>query len=135
MVIIDTSVVYKWFSPEKEELLPQALALLDNSDLITAPDLLIYELANAWATKTKLTFEEIKVFLKDLEAVEIKFENITFELASKATEFSKKYLVSVYDATYAVLAKEKGCNFYTADSKFVAKVKLSFVKHLSEYSS
>lgn len=135
MVVVDTSVVYKWFSPENEELLQEALTLLKNPGSIIAPDLIIYELANSWATKTKLKTQQIKTFLKDLEETEIKIEPVNFDLVRKAVEFSKKYQVSVYDASYAALAQEKGCDFVTADSKFVSKVKLSFVKHLGEYSS
>lgn len=135
MVVIDTSVAYKWFSPENEELLAEALALLKNSSALIAPDLIIYELANSWATKTKLKIPQIKIFLKDLEETEIKIEPVSFELVRKAIDFSKKYSVSVYDASYAVLAQEKDCDFVTADSKFVSKVKLPFVKHLSDYSS
>lgn len=134
MVVIDTSVAYKWFSPENEELLSEALALLKNSNALIAPDLIIYELANSWATKTKLKIPQIKIFLKDLEETEIKIEPVSFELVRKAIDFSKKYHVSVYDALYAVLALEKGCDFVTADSKFVVKVNLPFVKHLSETS-
>lgn len=133
MVVVDTSVAYKWFSPDKEELLSEALALLKNSDALIAPDLIIYELANSWATKTKLKISQIKIFLKDLEETEIKIEPVSFELVRKAIDFSKKYYVSVYDASYAVLAEEKGCDLFTADSKFVKKVNLPFVKHLSEY--
>ncbi len=133
MVVVDTSVVYKWFSPENEELLPEALALLDNSDTFIAPDLIIYELANSWATKTKLKISQIKVFLKDLEEMEIKIEPVTFELIRKTVDFSKKYHISAYDASYAVLAQENKCDLFTADSKFVEKVNLPFVKHLSEY--
>lgn len=134
MVVVDTSVAYKWFSPENEELLAEALALLKNSSALIAPDLIIYELANSWATKTKLKIPQIKIFLKDLEETEIKIEPVSFELVRKAIDFSKKYHVSVYDASYAVLAQEKDCDFVTADSKFVSKVKLPFVKHLSETS-
>lgn len=135
MVVVDTSVAYKWFSPAKEELLSEALEILKNSDAIIAPDIILYELANSWATKTKLKISQIKVFLKDLEEIEIKIEPVTFELVRKAVDFSKKYYVSVYDASYAVLAEEKGCDFFTADFKFVKKVNLHFVKHLSEYSA
>ena len=131
MVVVDTSVVYKWFSPENEELLSEALTLLKNSATLIAPDLIIYELANSWATKTKLKNSQIKIFLKDFEEAEIKIEPVSFELVRRAIDFSRKYHVSVYDATYAVLAAEKGCNFVTADSKFVAKVNLPFVQHLS----
>jgi len=136
VVVVDTSVAYKWFGTENEELLPQALSLLENhlhnKENILALDLTIYELANAWSTKTKLDPSQIKIFLRDLAETRIKIEPITFELIGKAVDFSKKYNVSVYDASYAVLAMEKECVLFTADSKFVERIGLPFIKHLSE---
>lgn len=126
MVVIDTSVAYKWFSAEKEEHLSYALKLLEahlhKKETITAPNLIIYELANAWSTKTKLSVEKIKTFLEDLKEIDIEIKPLTFELISKAVEFSKKYHVSVYDASYAILAREKRCDLFSADSKFVEKI-------------
>lgn len=137
MVVIDTSVAYKWFSAESEEHLALALKLLEahlrNIEAIIVPDIMVYELANAWATKTKLSFKQIKTFLEDLKEIEIKIEPITIGLISNAVEFSKSHHVSVYDASYAVLAKEKGCDLITADSKFIEMVKLPFVKNLKNY--
>lgn len=134
MVVIDTSIAYKWFSTKKEENLSQALKLLkahlSKKEELIAPDILIYELTNAWATKTKLPIEKIKVFLKDFEEIGIRIEAISFELIDKAIKFAKDYQVSVYDASYAVLAQKKKCNYITADFKFKNKVNLPFIKNL-----
>lgn len=139
MVVIDTSVAFKWFAIEKEELLSQSLGLLKehltNKEIIVAPDLIIYELANAWATKTKLSMPEINIFIKDFEETGVKIEPITYKLINKAINFSKKYHVSVYDGAYAVLAKEKKCNLFTADIKFVKHIKLPYIKYLGDYKS
>ena len=133
MVVIDTSVAYKWFTAEEENS-SKALKLLKNhlhkKEILVSCNIIIYELANAWATKTKLPIEKIKIFLKDFEQTGIKIEAMTFELIGEAIEFSKKYHVSVYDASYAVLAKQKKCDFITADSKFVRQVNLPFIKNL-----
>ncbi len=137
MVVVDTSVAYKWFSKENEDLLSQAIKLLSNhlkkSEELIAPDIIIYELANAWATKTKLTNDQIKVFMKDFSSTRIKIETITFDLINSAIAFSKKYHVSVYDASYAVLAQYKRCDYYTVDTKFIERVNLPFIKHLKDY--
>lgn len=135
MVIIDTSVAFKWFTTdEKEQNLTPALKLLDlhlhKKEIIVVPDLLLYELANAWATKTKIPVDKIKTNLQDLEDIQLKIIPVTFELISKAITFSKKYKVSVYDGVYVVLAKEKKCNLITADVKFIKKTGLPFIKNL-----
>ena len=138
MVVIDTSVAYKWFSIDKEEHISYALKLLEahlhNRETIIAPDIIIYELSNAWATKTRLSVGKIETFLEDFEELKIKIEPVTFELIGKAICFAKKYHVSVYDASYAVLAKEKKCDLVTADSKFSKQTNLPFIKSLDKYS-
>lgn len=138
MIIIDCSVAFKWFSQEDEEDIDKALEILDlhlcGKEIITVPDLIIYELANVWATKSNLSPERSKVFLKDFKNSQLVIEQISFELINKAVAFSKKYQVSVYDAIYAVLAKDRGCSLVTADKKFAEKINLPFVKLLEEYS-
>ena len=134
MVVIDASIAFKWFAREKEAFLPQALnilkAHLEKKEIIITPDIILYELSNAWITKTTLTTDKIKVFLKDLQNLAIIIEPLTYERAEKAAEFAKKYHVTVYDASYAVLALENKCSLITADAKFVKAVKLPFIKSL-----
>lgn len=136
MVVIDTSVAYKWFGTEKEDHITHALKLLKDhlhkKQIVIAPDIILYELSNAWATKTKLSIEHINTFLEDLEEIRIQIEFATYELIKKAAEFSKKYNISVYDASYLVLAREKKCDFITADSKLVEKINLPFIKHIRQ---
>ena len=82
-------------------------------------------------TKTKLDEKDIKDNLKRLEKYSLKMIPINFTLLKTAAGFSKKYRVSVYDATYAVIAEEKKCDLITADDKFADKINLQFVKKLS----
>lgn len=137
MVVIDSSVVFKWFSTDKESNVDSAIQLLEahrsKREIIIVPDLIVYEVANAWATKSELTENRIKLHIQDLEAAKLQFVSLDFNLVQKTVKFSKKYRVSVYDAIYAILASEKGCDLITADIKFADKVKLPFVKKLSDY--
>lgn len=137
MVVVDTSVVYKWFSKDNEKYLEQSIKLLEkqlnNEENLIAPDLILYELANAWTTKTELTLEQARTFMKDFSLARVKTEPMTLELIYEAMRFSKKYRVSVYDASYAALAQVKKCEYYTADTKFIEQVNLSFVKHIKDY--
>lgn len=137
MVIVDASVAAKWSDKNEADHL-RALNLLEehtqNKTIITVPDLILYELANVWATKSKLTLTRIKINLDDLRNANLQIEPATFGLIDKAIILAKKYNVSVYDATYTVMATEKKCNLITADEKFADCVKLPFVKKLSSIS-
>lgn len=137
MVVIDASVAFKWFSQDEPDF-EKALQILQdhkhNTTKVLAPELLLYELANAWVTKTKMTIKQIKTNLKKLDEASIFFEYVSFMRAKKIATFAEKYKVSVCDASYAVLAREKKCHLVTADAKFVEQVNLPFVKKLTEYS-
>ncbi|MBI2442863.1 MAG: type II toxin-antitoxin system VapC family toxin [Candidatus Levybacteria bacterium] len=138
MVVIDASVAFKWFgSGEKhrEQALQILHAHLTKKEAIYAPDLLLYELANAWATKSQLPAKRMALYLKDLQDSQLHLARVSTALLQKAIMFSKQYHVSVYDAAYAELAKEKGCILFTADVKFQEQVKLSFIKNLTEYTA
>lgn len=134
-VVVDTSVVFKWFKrTEIDHLKAKALLnqhLLEEIEIIV-PDLLIYEVANAWSTKSDLSKWKLNRNFKLLESYLSRPILIEFKLIKKAANFSRKYKVSVYDAIYAVLAKERKCDLITADHKFADKVNLTFIKKLSE---
>lgn len=135
MVIVDASVAFKWFS-QNEENSEQALEIFSShqskQNIILVPDLLFYELANAWVTKTALTVKGIKTFLKDLQNINLKIAAVNFELLNQAVVLSKKYKISLYDAVYIALAKQKKYLFITADQKLIEKVNLPFVKLLKD---
>lgn len=136
--IIDSSVVFKWFSKDEVDR-DLAVKLLNNhirhKISLMVPDLIFYEIANAWATKSALSAIKVEANLSKLEEANLVIEPIDFKFIQQTVVFSKKYQVSVYDATYAVLAKEKKCDLITADDKFADKVQLPFVKKLSDYNN
>lgn len=131
--IIDSSVVFKWFSKDEvhQDLAVKLLRKHISKEIqLMVPDLIFYEVANAWATKSALSVIEVEVNLSKLEEANLKIEQIDFKSIKKAVALSKKYQVSVYDAIYAVVAQEKECNLITADDKFADKVNLPFIKKL-----
>lgn len=132
MVVVDASVVYKWFVQEAGS--QQALQLYNQhvleEQIIVVPDLILYELANAWVTKTNISTEKIKANLEELQNAQINIEPVTFSLVKKIIEFSRIHHTTTYDASYVVLAQEKKCDLITADKKFVTQVDLPFVKYL-----
>lgn len=138
MVIIDTSLAYKWLVYEEPKQVTESARkllrrFLKGKEKILCPSLILYELANTLAYKANLTKTE-------LDNIWSKFSNINLPLASptqdfmkKCIDFSLKYHVTVYDASYAVLAIEKNCVLFTADGKFAKKINLPFVKLLTHY--
>ena len=139
MVIVDASVVFKWLVEEKPQ--HQIIAarkirdsFLNGNQEILAPDILMYEIANTFAFKTKLREKDLKKGWYDFIRINVPLITPDFNLISKSIYFAEKYKTSVYDATYAILALEKNCDLITADEKFVKQVKLPFVKSLNNYS-
>lgn len=133
MVVVDASIAYKWFDENEIDFDKADLLLekhLSKKEPLFAPDLIVYELANAWGTKTKIGKSEACENLSAFEEANINLAGFNYNLLSKAIKFSGKYKVSVYDAVYAVLAQEKECDLITADAKFADQVGLPFVKKL-----
>lgn len=133
MVVTDTSVAFKWFDEgEKYSDVAKLLLVqhLKKQEEISVPDLFLYEITNAWSTKTLMTASDVNDNLLTLKRYMLDVSPINFDLLNKANIFSKQYRVSVYDASYAVLAEEKNCDLITADEKFFRQVKLPFVKLL-----
>lgn len=131
--IVDSSIVFKWFSKTEIDR-DQAVELLgkhiSKKIQLIVPDLLFYEVANAWTTKSALSSLEVQTNLKKLEEAMLKIIPIDFKLLKKSVILAKQFKVSVYDAIYAVIAEEKKCDLITADNKFANKVNLPFIRTL-----
>lgn len=134
MVVVDASIIYKWITEEDTDSDTPALKLLrqflDDKENVLIPDIVLYELANALSTKTNLTFKEIEQAWNLFERFNLNAINPSLKFIRKSIKFSREYHVSVYDASYAVLALEKNCALFTADNKFVKRINLPFVKLL-----
>lgn len=133
MIVIDTSVIFKWFD-KNEEGRNAATAILQEHLLkkqeIIVPTILFDEITNAWATKSNLPMSKLQRNFNLLEKYSLSVVTPTFPLRMKIAVFARKYHVSAYDSTYAIIALENKCNLITADNKFVNKIKLPFVKLL-----
>lgn len=136
--VIDASVVFKWFSKaeiDRDLALKLLKEHINGKIQLSSPDLILYEISNAWATKSVLSVLEIEINLRKLEEANLKLLPVDYEFIKKVVKFSKKHGISVYDATYAVIAEEKQCDLITADDKFANKVNLPFIRSLSDYEN
>ena len=135
MKIIDASVAIKWVRRE-EEFSEIAVKIqtdhLDNIDKILVPRLILYEIANALATKSDTTPKYVRSGLNILFESKLEIYHESEKEILEAAKLAKKHKTSVYDMLYAVIAKENKCMLITADENFVAKTGFKFVKHIGQ---
>lgn len=139
-VVVDASVVVKWFLNDEQEL---AAARLLRDDFVSfktqvlAPALLFCEVGNAFLVAyrmKRMTLKSTRLYLQDFLDISLP----TFFLPpilKPAFEFAFRYKLSIYDALYVALAHSEGCDFYTGDRKLYRKLshKLSWVKWVGDY--
>ncbi|MBI2354667.1 MAG: type II toxin-antitoxin system VapC family toxin [Deltaproteobacteria bacterium] len=133
MIVLDSSVALKWiFADEEGAEHAQQIrdAHISGENEISVPSLFLYEIANVLATKVKLAVEEAREAFELLCAFEFDVHELDGEEYLAAMALSQQHKISVYDASYHVLAQRLGCRFVTADRKFWEKVRLLEVAEL-----
>jgi predicted nucleic acid-binding protein len=135
-VVLDTSVIIKWFR-HGEVLAEPALALrdayLDGQIEVTLPSLLAYELANVLHYKADLTTEQVQTAVGSLFYMGLGWVLPSSAVIERAVEIARTYDTTVYDATFAALAESLGATFVTADEHLVRRLEaLSFVRFLGQ---
>lgn len=124
-IVVDASVVIKWFIPEADS--DKAVKLRDRhiegSLTLMAPDLLVYEVANALSYHPDLSVDEIKEDLEALLMLDLDLIQPSGEFVSSIAEDARKYSVSVYDSSYLALAEATSSSLITADRKLYDKAK------------
>jgi predicted nucleic acid-binding protein len=133
MIVLDASVILKCFLKEQDS--PKALKFLEahtsREEQIAVPELLYYEVANALVTKTALSEENVITALQNLLELELASYSLGIEEYLAAAQLAMSCNITMYDASYPVLAERLGVDFITADRKLVDGLKeLEFVKAL-----
>jgi len=117
-VVVDASVVIKWFVPEAGS--DAASRLLASEDRLAAPDLLFAEIANAiWkkVQRGQLTRAESQRLVSDIENIAVDTTPCR-ALAGEAHTLAIITSRSVYDSMYVALALRLGTLVITADARF-----------------
>lgn len=139
MILVDSSVAFKWLKSKNEPFFEQAVPLLERhlqgKTQIGVPPLLYIEIANALATKTATTSTIIRKDLRKLYEFGLEACRETQDDVITASRLAKGKTTTVYDMLYAVIAKRLGIHLITADEQFVKKTKFLHVKLLSEYQA
>lgn len=120
-LVIDASIAVKWVV--EEDGTAAALILRQHAKLI-APDLLVAECANIFWKKVQrgeLIKAEAFLAARLLQAAEIELLP-SRSLLEAATQIAVELDHPAYDCLYLALAAQRGCQFVTADERFVRKL-------------
>lgn len=139
MVVVDTSVVVKWFVPETHSDRALALRTAHASGKIplATADLCLVELANALRFRRPTpTPDEIGQAVRSVLSIDVRAVTPSPELISSAARIAFDHQLAVYDALYVALAADLGYELVTADEEMVGRCKsLGWVRHLRDWSS
>lgn len=135
MIILDASVVIKWFS--EEEFTDKALEIRERirmgEERVIVPDLLLYELANALKYNPSFDANDIGDALASIFDMDMDIVTPILDTLNSAVTLAFEHNLTVYDAFYVALAKETELTFITADRRLCERVRgLDFVKFIGE---
>ncbi len=138
-VCVDANLVVMWIAPEEGR--EQAIALLsecrERGISLIAPDCMFAEVGAAIRRKVyrgmmdeRDGFDAISVL--DRLAIDIA---PVLDLMTEAWQLAAAHnLPTLYDAYYLALAELRGCDFWTADERFINSVKgIFYVKHIADF--
>lgn len=125
MIVLDASVIMKWFQeePDSDRALSFETQHVSGVEIIAAPDLLFYEITNVLRFKKNVDLAMARSALELLAKTGIHFFAFSLQEMTEIFEFARNFNITVYDASYAILAKRLGRNFITADRKLYEKLK------------
>lgn len=134
LVVLDASVILKWFRTEGEEKITAARNFekkhLEGKEQIAVPELLFYEVANVLLTKPKIKTEEVEKALEILSRLDLKRYTNTPALQKIALAICQTTKISFYDASYVALAQFLKTKLVTADQKLYQRFKNNTVELL-----
>jgi predicted nucleic acid-binding protein len=135
-IVVDTSVLIKWFKTSGEELLEEAQRLRDEVDRrpveVHVPALLLYEVGNILLLKTRLGLGALERAIERLEALPFVVAPPATPLLKRAVRLGRECSLTFYDASFLALAVELDCPFVTADRRLFDHTRtLEQVRHLS----
>ncbi|MEK6926292.1 MAG: type II toxin-antitoxin system VapC family toxin [Nanoarchaeota archaeon] len=116
--VVDASIIVKWFVNEvnSDKTIRIKEAFLRGEFLLAAPDIIISEVLNTLRYKQKKE-KELIYTNKMLWELNLKLENASLEMISKAIENSIKYNITIYDSLYVTLAQLHGTFLITGDKE------------------
>lgn len=137
MLILDASVIIKWFSEEEytDKSLKIREEIRSGDERGILPDLLLYEVANALRYSPRFNEDDVRDAIDSILDMGMDIVTPTSEIINSAINLAFTYNITVYDSFYVALAKELEIPLITADKKLHKNVKeMNFVKFIEEIS-
>lgn len=121
-LVVDSSVVLKWFVEEPDRA--QAVSLLDGDDHLIATALVLCEVTNAlWrkARKGEATALQVTEAIHEMNST-LTLRPIAPEMTEAAFQIAQEIGHSIYDCMFLACAMQEEAELITADTKFIEKV-------------
>jgi predicted nucleic acid-binding protein len=124
-VVVDTSVVYKWFVSLGQDALDAATELLsahlEGEVSLVAPASLPLELANG-LRHSPVAEADVLEMVASFDLAHIEMIELASRLLLDATRLAYRHGITVYDAVFLALAEELDCPLATADRNAFAGI-------------
>lgn len=136
-VVVDTSVVVKWYIPEQHHEQARALRddYLDGAFDLVAPELVLFEAVNALRYSGHYDGERLEAAARSLP--EYGIDLVSFGDAGAVAETANDLDITVYDAAYIALARKLDATVYTADGRLLDDLEGEYgevADHVRNYS-
>ncbi|MDP3724687.1 MAG: type II toxin-antitoxin system VapC family toxin [bacterium] len=136
-IVVDSSVIVKWVSSDKEEHLEQADKILRDAEAgkieLYAAELAKYEVGNALLKGKELPLSQVSISLGVFYALPITFLDETEQLARSSYEMARDSKMTYYDAAFLSVAKALGGLLITDNIKHQGKTSEVHVTALRNY--
>ena len=121
-LVVDASVVVKWYIPEQDHQPARALRddYLDGQHDLFAPALLPFEVVNA--LKYSGHFDDEQLAEASSTLPEYGIELVPYRRSGSVAEVAAALDITLYDASYVALADSLDSTAYTADSRLLDAV-------------
>ena len=135
-IVVDASVVVKWFVEERYsgEALTIRDSFIEGLIDIAVPSILYFEVLNALKYSGAFGEDELKKIARILKDYQFTAYGLEDAYAEKTVEVAMRKGITIYDASYVALALIEDVDLYTADEKLLMKTRdLEMVKHLKDF--
>lgn len=136
-VVVDTSVVVKWYIPEQHHERARAIRddFLDGKHHLCAPTLMPFEAVNALNYSGHYDGDRLVEAADSLGKYGI--ELVQFQSVGPIAEITASADITAYDAAYVALAVNRATTAYTADTNLLTDLEGSqyedAVAHIQHY--